>query len=161
MHKKTKIFISLFFFFIFCILIQSSFAKYVIEDTYVIAKLDIDRCKPNIELIDMVSSNEENPTHANKTHLITGHIKIIEKNIVRNDLSPDNIKITVDNHFVTPEFKNFSLISDNTTEKIYEFSFTNTTGNGSLLLVIPEGIVEDQSGLINEQKHLATSIRID
>lgn len=161
MHKKTKIFISLFFIFIFCILFQTSFAKYVIEDTHVVAKLDIDRCKPNIELIDIVSSNADYHTYANKTHLITGHIKITEKNIVRNDLSPDNIKVTVANNFITPTFQSFSLVSENATEKIYEFSFTNTTDNGSLLIVIPEGIVEDKSGLTNEQKYLFTGIYID
>lgn len=161
MHKKNKIFTSLFFIFIFSLFFQTSFAKYVIEDTHVVAKLDIDRCKPNIELIDIVSSNAGYPTYANKTHLISGHIKITEKNIVRNDLLPDNIKVTVDDKFITPEFKSFSLVSENTTEKIYEFSFTNTTGDGSLLLVIPEGIVEDKSGLFNEQKYLFTGIYID
>lgn len=161
MHKKTKIFISLFFIFISCILFQTSFAKYVIEDVHVVAKLDIDRCPPNIELLDIISSNVGYPTYANKSHLISGHIKITEKNIVRNNLSPDNIKVTVANQFITPEFKSFSLVSENATEKIYEFSFTNTTGDGSLLLVIPEGIVEDKSGLINEQKYLFTGIYID
>lgn len=133
----------------------------MIENTHVVAKLDIDRCKPNIELIDIVSSNSGYHTYANKTHLISGHIKITEKNIVQNDLSPDNIKITVANKFITPEFKSFSLISENATEKKYEFSFTNTTGDGSLLLVIPEGIVEDKSGLLNEQKYFFTGINID
>lgn len=161
MRKKTKIFISLFFIFIFCIFFQTSLAKYVIEDTHVVAKLDIDRCKPNIELIDIVSSNTDYHTYANKTHLITGHIKITEKNIVRNNLSPDNINVTVANNFITPSFQSFSLVSENSTEKIYEFSFTNTTDNGSLLIVIPEGIVEDKSGLTNEQKHLFTGIYID
>lgn len=161
MHKKTKIFISLFFIFIFSIFFQASFAKYVIVDTHVVAKLDIDRCKPNIELMDIVSSNTGYHTYANKTHLISGHIKITEKNIIRNNLSPENIKINVANHFITPEFKSFFLVSENATEKIYEFSFTNTTGNGSLLLVIPEGIIEDKSGLLNEQKYLFTGIYID
>lgn len=161
MHKKTKIFISLFFISIFSIIFQTSSAKYVIENTYTIAKIDIDRCKPNIELIDIISSNTDYPTYANNTHLITGHIKITEKNIIKNDLSPDNIKITVANNLITPEFKSFSLISENATEKIYEFSFTNTICDGPLTLVIPEGIVEDKSGLINEQTYLSTGIIID
>lgn len=161
MHKKTKIFISLFFIFTFSIFFQSSFAKYVIEDTHVVAKLDIDRCKPTIELIDIISSNVNYPTYANKTHLISGHIKITEKNIVRNNLSPDNIKITVANKFVTPIFKSFSLVSETSTQKIYEFSFTNTTSDGSLLLFIPEGTVEDKSGLVNEENYLFTGIYVD
>lgn len=161
MHKKTKIFISFFLFFIFSNLFQTSFAKYVSESTYTIAKIDIDRCKPKIELIDIASSNTAYPTYANKNHLITGHIKLTEKNIVKNDLSIDTIKITVGNNPITPEFKSFSLVSENSTEKIYEFSFTNVTDDGPLILIIPEGIIEDKSGLVNEKKHLSTDILID
>lgn len=161
MHKKIKIFISLFLFFIFSIFFQNISAKYVIEAVYPVAKIDIDRSKPNIELIDIVSSNTDYPTYANKTHLIKGHIKIIEQNIVKNNLSSDTINITVANHLITPEFKSFSLVSENNTEKIYQFSFTNTLCNGSLMIIIPEGIVEDKSGLINEQKNFSTGIFVD
>ena len=161
MHKKIKIFISLFFIFTFSIIFQISSAKYVIENIYTVAKIDIDRCQPNIELIDIISSNTTYPTYANKTHFITGHIKITEKNIIKNNLSSNNIKFTVGNNSITPDFKSFSLISENTTEKIYEFSFTNITIDGPLTLIIPEGIVEDKSGLVNEQKSLSTGIIID
>ena len=161
MHKKIKIFISLFFIFTFSIIFQISSAKYVIENIYTVAKIDIDRCQPNIELIDIISSNTTYPTYANKTHFITGHIKITEKNIIKNNLSSNNIKFTVGNNSITPDFKSFSLISENTTEKIYEFSFTNITIDGPLTLIIPEGIVEDKSGLVNEQKSLSTGTIID
>lgn len=161
MHKKTKIFISLLFIFISSLFFQISFAKYVIEDIHLAAKLDIDRCKPNIELLDITSTNVSYPTYANKTHIITVHIKLTEKNIVRNNLSSDNIKVMVANQVITPEVKNFSLISENATEKIYEFSFTNTTGDGNLLLTIPGGIIEDKSGLLNEQKYFFTNLHID
>lgn len=152
MHKKTKIFITLFFLFTFSLFFQSSFGKYVIEDVNVVAKIDIDRSKPDIELIDITSSNTNYPTYANQTHLITGHIKIIEKNIIRNNLSTDNIKVAVGNRYtisnsdiIATEFKSFFLTFENATEKIYEFSFTNATGTGALALIIPEGIVEDKS----------------
>lgn len=161
MHKKIKIFISLFFIFTFLIIFQISSAKYVIENIYTVAKIDIDRCEPNIELIDIISSNTTYPTYANKTHFITGHIKITEKNIIKNNLSSNNIKFTVGNNSITPDFKSFSLISENTAEKTYEFSFTNITIDGPLTLIIPKGIVEDKSGLVNEQKSLSTGIIID
>lgn len=161
MHKKIKIFISLFFIFTFLIIFQISSAKYVIENIYTVAKIDIDRCEPNIELIDIISSNTTYPTYANKAHFITGHIKITEKNIIKNNLSSNSIKFTVGNNLITPDFKSFSLISENTTEKTYEFSFTNITIDGPLTLIIPEGIVEDKSGLVNEQKSVSTGIIID
>lgn len=154
MPKKIKIFIPLFFIFIFNLFFQTTYAKYVIEDLHVVAKLDIDRCKPNIELIDIVSSNTNYSTYANQTHLITGHIKITEKNIIRNNVSVDTMKIAVskqdsitDGDYITPEFKSFFIVSENSTEKIYEFSFSSVTGDGTLSIFIPEGIVEDKSRL--------------
>lgn len=161
MNKKIKFLISLFFIFNLCILFQTSHAKYIIETCNIVAKLDIDRCIPNIKLLDITSSNDGYQTYANQTHSITGHIKVVEKNIVKNVLSSDNIKIKVGNTFVTPTFNNFSLISENENEKIYEFSFTNITGDGSLVINIPEGVIEDKSGLINEQKNFFTGIYID
>ena len=147
-----------FLIFIFNFLFQTSSAKYVIEQIYVVAKLNIDRSKPNIEFTNIIISKTGNPSSANKTYSIAGHIKITEKNIARNDLSPDNIKIIVDSTAVTPEFKSFSLISENATEKIYEFSFPLMEGNHSLVITIPEGIVEDKSGLRNEPKYFSTDI---
>lgn len=161
MHKKIKIILSFFFIFIINLFFSSSFAKYTIEDIFIIAKLDIDRCKPDIELIDLISSNSNYPTYANKTHIITGHLKITEKNIIKNNLSANSLKILVGNHSITPTFKNFSLISQNLNTKIYEFSFTNTINDGPLTIVIPKGIVEDKSGLINDQKNFSTNIFID
>lgn len=125
----------------------------MIEDIQLVAKIDIDRCRPNIELVDITSSNTNYPTYANQNHLIRGHIKITEKNIIRNNLSIDNIKVTVNNDSITPEFKSFFLVSENATEKIYEFSFTHTTSNGSLSLIIPEGIVEDKSRFNQREKN--------
>lgn len=161
MHKKTKIFISLFFIIALSLIFHTCFAKYVIEDTYTIAKLNIDRCKPTIELIDISSSNTNYPTYANQTHLITGHMKIVEKNIVQNHFSFNHLQISVGNTLVTPECKSFFIVSENDNEKIYEFSFTHTTHDGPLTIMIPAGIVEDKSGLVNEPVYLSTGIFID
>lgn len=151
MHKKTKIFITLWILFIFILLFQTTSAKYVIETINTVAKIDIDRSKPEIELLDIISSNQDQPNYANHTDLITGHLKVIERNIVRNDLSTSFIKVAVtdttsvsSSHYITPEFKSFFLISENETEKIYEFSFTNTTSNGTLVIRIPSRIIKDK-----------------
>ena len=160
-YKTIKILICLFIIFWFSLSFQTSFAKYVIETTSLVAKLNIDRSKPNLELIDISTSNLEHPNYANKTYSITGHIKIIEKNIVKNNLSKDNIKILVNNNLTSVNFTNFDLISENTNEKIYEFTFLNTLGDGTLSIEIPEGIVEDKSSLVNDKKTFSTNIIID
>lgn len=155
-NKKNITIILLLFILTIIAFSKTSFAKYVIENVNTVAKLDIDRCKPKIELIDITTSNKDYPDYANKTHTITGHLKITEKNIIKNNLSTQNIKILVSNHYITPNFKSFSLISQNSTEKIYEFSFTNATSDGALVIFIPEGIIEDKSGLVNEQKYFSS-----
>lgn len=161
MHTKIKFLISLFFILIVFNYSQESFAKYVIEDINTVAKLNIDRCKPNIELISISSSNTNYENYANKTHTLTARIKIIEKNIITNNFSQDKIQIYVNNNLINPTFKSFSLLSENPSEKTYEFSFTNVTGNGNLQISIPEGIIEDRSGLINDPKIFPTTITID
>lgn len=152
MPKKIEILIPLFCIFIFHLWSPVCFAKYVIEDTHTVAKIDIDRCKPNIELIDAISSNPYYSNYANQAHLITGHLKVVEKNIVTNHLSPDTLKVAVGNRYaiqekdyITPEWKSFFLVSENATEKIYEFSFTGSISDGALVLIAPEGIIEDKS----------------
>ena len=45
---------------------------------------------------------------------------------------------------VEVKFTNLTLISENTFEKIYEFSFTSTPGSSALGIIIPEGIIEDK-----------------
>lgn len=168
MHKKIKILIPLFIIFIISIFFQNTYAKYVIEDINVVAKINIDRCKPKIELTYITTSNTDYSTYANKTHLITGHLKITEKNIIKNNLSKDNIKVAVcnnnsidSNSYINPEFKSFYLISETADEKTYEFSFTNSTGNGNLAIIIPQGIVTDRSGLTNSKSEFITDVIID
>ncbi len=161
MHKIIKFFISFLLALCLFMTFPTVFAKYVIEDIHTVAKLDIDRCKPKITLTDIVTSNSGYSTYANKKHTISGHIKITEKNIIRNDFSLDNIKILVSDKVIDPYFKTFSLVSDDGTEKVYEFSFTNTTTDGSLVIFIPKSVVEDKSGQVNDETHLFTGIYID
>lgn len=161
MHKITKILISFLLIVIFNITFQTVSAKYVIDDIRTVAKLDIDRYQPQITLTEIISSNSSYPTYANKKHTISGHIKLTEKNIVRNDFSLEHIQILVDDKVIEPNFKTFSLVSDNGIDKIYEFSFDNTTANGSLAIFIPSGIVEDKSGQVNDETILSTNIYVD
>ena len=161
LHKKTKILILLLFIFIIHLFFQTSFAKYVIETSNLVAKINIDITKPKIELLDIVSSNTSYPDYANHTHLITGHIKITERNMIRNNFVSDNLKILVNDSPIPIDFKNFSLIYENSTEKTYEFSFTNVSGNGALSLFIPEKIIEDSFGFSNDNQTFSTPIMID
>ena len=161
MRKTIKILICLFILGSFSIFFQFSFAKYVIDSTNLVAKLNIDRCKPEIQLLDITTSNTAYPNYANSSHQITGHLKVIEKNIVKNNLTKDNVKILVNNNVILPKSVTLSLSSENANEKIYEFSFNGLSGDGPLSIEIPEGVIEDKSGLLNDKKIFSTNIIID
>ncbi len=163
MLKKFKILISLLVFFTLGLFFQSTSAKYVIESTQVVAKISIARYKPDIELIDISSSNVAYPTYANHTHVITGHLKIKKKNLEQNNLSADTLKVAVGdvNQLIPVVFHSFSLHSETASEKIYEFSFSNTTSNGKLSLLVPEGVLKTKAGLTNDKKTFSTNLIID
>ena len=151
----------IFLIFIFLISIQSySFAKYVIEKTILVAKLDINKSRPKLELID-ITSNAKNPNLANKDDIITGHIRLTEDAIYRNILSIHTIIVLIDNKPTNVIFKKFTLISNTGDVRIYEFSFTNVLADGSLSILIPEGTVEDKSGSINFEEIFSTNIKIN
>lgn len=163
MLKKFKILISLLVFFTFGFFFQTTSAKYVIDTTQIVAKIAIARYKPDIELINIVSSNVAYPTYANHTHRITGHLKIKKKNLEQNNLSVDTLKIAVGdvNHILPVTFHSFSLQYETATEKIYEFSFSNVTSNGALSLLVPEGVLKTKAGLTNDKKTFSTNLMID
>lgn len=160
MSKKIKILLLFFLIFISYFFFQTHEAKYTIEDIHPVAKINIDCSEPIIQMMKVTNSNDYS-AYANKTHTISVQLKVIEKNIIQNNLSPTTLKIKVGDNFITPTFQSFSLVSSTPTEKNYEFSFTNATSDGSFRLVIPEGIIKDKSGQVNSEKTYITGIRID
>lgn len=162
MHKKSKIFLSIILLIIF-ISLQSniSFSKYLIEDLFTVATINIDNNPPYFKLINIQNSNTFYPNYANSSHIITIQLKLIEKNIKNLEFSSNNLKIKIGTDFISPLFKDFSLISETTNEKIYQISFTNLSGNGPLEIHIPEGIITDFSDSKNSSQIFYTNIQID
>ena len=160
MNKKFFI-IFLFFIFLFFIpfYYQSSFSKYVFDDSFIAMKIQIDK-KPKIEVISISNANTGYEKYANSTHLITLRVKITEKNIAVNHFTSDNIQVLINDTFITPSVK-IDLISNNNGEIIYEIILSNLTGNGNLNIVFPEGIIEDSFGLKNDLQKFNTGIFID
>lgn len=163
MHKKSKFFLFLLILLTIFIPLQFNlcFSKYVIEDLFTVATLNLDNNPPYFELINIKNTNSTYPNYANNSHTITIQLKLIEKNIKSINFNQNTLKIKVGSDFVSSSFKKFSLISENSNEKLYEISFTNLYGNGPLELYIPEGIVTDSSNLNNSATTIQTNIQID
>lgn len=137
-----------------------NYAKYVIQYTNVIAKIQIDAKDPQIELIDIKNNNLYNK-YANNTHTITMKIKVTESNIKENYFNKENVKIIVGEKEVIPkifEIKENSTDGENIT---YEIKLNKILGDGKLKLKIEEGTIVDISENRNEETIINTDILID
>lgn len=160
MNKK---FLTICLFFIFLCVIpfycQFSSAKYVFDTSFDAVKIQIEK-KPIIEILSVSNTNTGYEKYANHTHTITLRVKITEKNIAINHFNRNTIQILINNTIANPSM-NIQLISNNHGEIIYDIVLSDVTGNGTLSLIFPEGIIEDSFGLKNDFLRFATGISID
>ena len=104
MEKIENKIVSILFITIFCIFINTIVnAKYLIENQFEIANLDIDGTKPKIEVISINNTNKEYENYANKTHTITVKVKITEKNIQNIYFDKEHIKIKLDDNIISAD----------------------------------------------------------
>lgn len=158
---KNKL-IGILFIIIFCILLNNCVnAKYIINNEFCIANLNIDRTKPKIELIDIKNTNTEFEKYANKTHTITIKVKIIEKNIKNIYFDQEHIKVKIDTNYISSKNIKLEKIEDIQDGKIYQIQLNNLEDNGNLKVEILEGTVVDIAELKNELKEIDTKITID
>lgn len=123
--------------------------------------IDIDRRQPEIELIKIANTNIGYENYANKTHIITAQIKVVEKNIIENNFKKENIKILINKNEIVPSIYEIKELSKTQDTIIYEIKLGNLTGDGKLEIKIPEGIVKDKSSNINIEKIIDTKIEVD
>ena len=160
MNKKIFI-ICLFFIFLFAFpfYYQFSFSKYIFNDAFTVAKIQIDK-KPSIEILGISNTNTGYEKYANSTHVVAFRVKITEKNIAINHFNRDTIQIFINDTLVLPSI-NIFLLSDNQGEIIYDVMLSKLTGNGNLSIVFPEGMIEDTFGQKNDYQQFDTGIFID
>lgn len=158
---KNRVF-SILFIAIFCIFINTIVnAKYLIENQFEIANLDIDGTKPKIELININNTNKGYESYANKTHTITIKVKITEKNIQNIYFDKEHIKIKLDNNIINLDSMKLTKLEDVQDGKIYQIQLNNISGNGKLKINILEGTVVDKGELKNDTQEIDTKITVD
>lgn len=158
---KNKV-LSILFISICCILMNTIVnAKYIQENEFCIANLDIDRTKPKIELVNVSNTNTGFEKYANKTHTIKIKLKVIEKNIKDIFFDSGHIKIKIDNTYVNPEYIKFNLIEETKEEKFYQIELSKINENGKLKIECIEGTAIDMGELKNDKIEFDTNIIID
>ena len=137
------------------------FSKYVIDNQNIVAKINIDRCPPTIQLLDKENSNKNYENYANKNHVITLKFKVTEKNILINNFNENHIKFLLDEKLIFPNYVKINLLSHINDEMIYTITLSGISGNGILKIYFPEGIIEDKSNQKSEAETFNTNINID
>ena len=125
--------------------------KYIFEYTSTVAKIDIDRNPPKIELISISNTNTGYEKYANKTHTITVKVKVIEKNIKENLFNKNTIIANIENTRVNPEQLEIKEIEKTSDSIVYDIILKQLNGNGDLVIKIPEGTIVDKSYNVNQE----------
>lgn len=136
-------------------------AKYIIQNEFCIANLNIDRTKPKVELVSISNTNTGYEKYASKNHTIKVNIKITDKNLKDIYCDKEHIKIKIDNKYINLENIKFTKTKDSKEEKIYEIELKNIVENGKLKIEILAGTAIDLGDLQNEKVEIDTNITID
>lgn len=145
MHRKTYIILLFFILSILSYFTNFSYAKYIIEENFTIANINLDNTPPKFELLSVSNTNTEYQNYANNTHVISARFKLIETNIKTNNFSKDTLKLKIGDNIITPHILSFYQTYQNSNEIVYRASFSDVPGDGILQFLIPEGTVKDQS----------------
>lgn len=136
-------------------------AKYIFQNEFYIANINIDRTKPKIELVSVQNSNIDYKNYANKTHTITIKLKITDKNLKNVSLDKEHIKTKIDNKYIDNVNVKSSKIQDIVYGAIYNVELSNICCDGKLKVEVIEGAAEDAGNLQNEPLDIETNIIID
>lgn len=137
------------------------YAKYIFQNEFYIANLNIDRTKPKVELLSINNSNTGYENYANKTHTITIKVKITDKNLKNVMLDKNYVKIKINDKYVNNVNIKSDKIQDIIDGEIYKIELNNLEGNGNLKVDILEGAAVDEGELKNNILEINTNITID
>ena len=136
-------------------------AKYIFQYQFDVAKLNIDRTIPKIELLSIENSNTTDKEHANKSDIIIIKIKITDRNLKEVFLNNDYLNIKINDEYVDYVGIKPDKIEDITYGGIYQIELTNLEGNGVLKVDILEGTAVDTGELKSEAFEIDTNIFVD
>lgn len=136
-------------------------AKYIFQNEFYVANLDIDRTKPKIELLNITNTNSGYGNYANKDDTIKITVKISDKNIKEIFCDKEHVKVKINDKYINLENMVFTKIKDLEEEKIYEIQLQSIIDNGNLKIEFSDGTVVDKAEFKNEKLEVDTKIIID
>lgn len=137
------------FLFIFVMIFfgKISHAKYIMEQTILVARINIDTNPPKIELMNIKSIPNKD-----KIYNINVQVKVVENNIKENNFNKDKIKIYIDEEIIDKELYEINKLQEIDNYIIYEIRINKIMLEEKLKIIIPEGIIQDYSDNKSEEK---------
>lgn len=143
--KKKVVFL---FIFILIVFYETNQAKYMVEQTTLIAKINIDTLPPKIELMNITSI----PYKEEKIYKINIQVKVTENNIKDNQFNKKIIDIKIGEKEVDKELYEINKVQEEENYIIYEIKIDKILIEGELKVIIPEGTIQDFANNKNEEK---------
>ena len=136
------------------------YAKYVFQNEFFIANINIDRTKPNIEFIG-IDSIKPSSSNAQKTYEVSMKTKFTDQNFKNIFFDKEHIKVKQDGEYISNFDIEFNKIEDKKNEKTYEIKLKNLEVNEKFKIEIVEGTLIDEGGLENELFEVDVYLEID
>lgn len=155
--KKKIVFLGTFI--IIIIMNTNVNAKYLIEYTNTVANIQIDQIPPKVELVSIINTHTAYKTDGNQTNSITVTIKIVEKNIQKNNFNQNYVDILVGNKKVEPEIYEIIKIEETSKMVLYDIKLHKILGDGKLKIKVKEGAIEDISNNKNKEELFELDIK--
>lgn len=125
-------------------------AKYVIENEFEMATLNIDRTSPKIELISIESTREKYENNINYKYNLTMQVKIVEKNLNDIFLDEEHIKVKMADGYGSIENLQVEKVEKEENENVYKIRLENIGEYEELKILFLEGTIIDKGNLENE-----------
>ena len=122
------------------------YAKYVFQNEFYIANINIDRTKPQIEFIGIDNIEHNN---VQNTYEISMQAKFVDQNLKNIFLDKEHIKVKQDGEYIDDFDIEFNKIEDKKNEKTYEIKLKRLKVDGKFKIKIDEGTLIDEGGLEN------------
>lgn len=144
---------------IFVVLIDTIInAKYIVQNEFYIANIDIDRTNPKIELLSVTNTNNDYKNYANKIHTIAVTVQIVDENLKSVFCDKEHIKLKVDDVYISSESLQITKVNG---KNEYEIKLKDIKENGRLKVEFVEGVAIDEGGLKSDKVEFDTNIIID
>ncbi len=146
------------FLFIFIVILLGNItqAKYRIEETILIAKMNIDTISPEIIVTNITSMPY--PEYENKIAKIKFELKVMESNIKENKFNKNQIIVMVENEKIEKELYEINKISQTDHMILYEVKLEKIETNKEVKIRILEGTIQDRAGHKNSEKIISYQI---